>query len=54
MSAMIRHRTPTDPLLLDIEAWEAPFRLSDEDLYAEAGADLRFLGHAVDEREDDR
>ena len=47
-------RTPTDPLLLDIDALEAPFRLSDEDLYVEAGADFRFHGHAVDEREDDR
>ena len=54
----VRRRTPMRnydlPALLDQEAWEVPFRLSEEGLYAEAGADFRFHGHAVDEREDDR
>ena len=44
----------TDPILLDPDSWEAPFRLSDDDFYAETGADRRTRCRPVDEREDDR
>lgn len=30
---MNRHRTPEDVRLLDAEAWDAPGRLSDQDLH---------------------
>jgi hypothetical protein len=40
--------------LLDLDAWEAPFRLSEEDVYHELGADQRHLGQAVEDREDGR
>lgn len=51
---MARPRTDPDLALLDPEAWEAPFSLSDEDLYAHSGADRRSDGRALDDLEDDR
>jgi len=53
MSAMARLPNP-DNLLLDLDVWEAPIRLSDEDLFAHADADLRRDGRPADEREDER
>ena len=42
------------PALLDQEAWEVPFRLSEDGLYAEAGADRRMGGHPTEDRDDER
>jgi len=42
------------PALLDREAWEVPFRLSEDGLYAEAGADRRMGGHRAEDRDDER
>lgn len=42
------------PALLDQEAWEVPFRLSEDGLYAEAGADRRMGGHLTEGRDDER
>ena len=53
MSAMARLPNPDD-LLLDPDVWEAPTRLTDQDLFAHADADLRRLGHPFDEWEEDR
>lgn len=53
----VRRRRPIRnhdlPALLDKEAWEVPFRLSEDGLYAEAGADRRMGGHPAD-RDDER
>lgn len=54
MSAMTRTREQCGALLLDPDLWEAPIRLSNDDLYAETGADRRVRGHPFDEREDER
>lgn len=54
MNAMPRSRKNPDALLLDLDVWEVPIRLSDHDLFAHADADLRRDGHPVDEREDER
>ena len=43
-----------EPLLLDREVWEAPVRLSDEDLYAQAGPDCRRAPRPLDEPEDEQ
>ncbi|NJC39985.1 hypothetical protein GGQ87_000243 [Brevundimonas alba] len=51
---MSRSRTNPEDLLLDLDAWEAPLRLSAEDLYAHAGADRRDGAHPVDDPEDER
>lgn len=51
---MTRTRRFPAPRLLDREVWEAPFRLSDEELYAHAGPDFRASPRPVDELEDDR
>lgn len=51
---MTRHRNQIDPVLLDFDAWEAPVRLSDDDFYAEVGAQRCVRGRPVDEREDER
>lgn len=51
---MTRFRDDATPMLLDLETWDVPFRLSDEDLYLEAGTDHRAGGHPADDREDDR
>lgn len=40
--------------LLDPDAWDSPVRLSEEDLYAQAGADRRSSGRPVDDREDEQ
>ena len=42
------------PAPLDLDVWEVPFRLTDDDLYLETGADRRAGRHPVDDREDDR
>lgn len=54
MSAMSPLRNKGAPALLDAEAWEAPFQLSDDDLYLQVGADRRAGGPPADDREDDR
>ncbi|MCS6627162.1 DUF2793 domain-containing protein [Roseibacterium beibuensis] len=54
VSAMTRPRDQAAPVLLDPDAWGAPLRLSEEDLYAETGADRRSLRRFSDDREDDR
>nr|MBB5292465.1 hypothetical protein [Brevundimonas basaltis] len=51
---MIRTRKPPEPTVLDTEAWDAPFQLSVDDLYRQAGADRRAALHGADDREDDR
>ncbi|MBW8303556.1 MAG: hypothetical protein K0M78_06375 [Brevundimonas sp.] len=51
---MFRHRADPASDLLDSEAWEAPFQLSDDDLCFEIGADRRAIGHAAQDREDER
>lgn len=53
MNAMARFPDP-DNLLLDLDVWDAPVRLSDQDLFAHADADLRRDRHPADEREDER
>lgn len=54
MSAMSPHRKEPSPALLDIEVWEAPYQLSNDDLYLQIGADRRDGGRPADDREDDR
>jgi len=54
MNAMTRLSNQASLALLDAEAWEVPRWLSDEELYAEAGADRRAGSHPLDDREDDR
>jgi len=54
MIAMSRFRTEPAPVLLEPDTWEAPFRLSADDLYLHAGADHRGGRPPVDDREDDR
>lgn len=54
MNAMSPQRNEPSPALLDMEVWEAPFQLSDDDLYLQIGADRRDGGRPVDDREDDR
>lgn len=54
MTAMTRLRDETATMLPDLETWDVPFRLSDEDLYLQAGADRRTGGHPADDPEDDR
>ena len=54
MSAMSRYRNDPDLVLLDLDVWDAPWRLSEDDLYAQAGADRLRSGRPVDEREDER
>ena len=51
---MHRHHNRAEPALLDLDAFDAPFRLSDEDLYAEAGDSRRVGGNPFDEQEEDR
>lgn len=51
---MARIRKQPEPVVLDAEAWDAPFHLSDDDLYLQAGADRRPGGSPFDDREDDR
>jgi hypothetical protein len=51
---MSRFRTEPTPVLLDVEAWDVPARLSVDDLYLQAGADRRAGPPAVEDREDDR
>ena len=54
----VRRRRPIRnhdlPALLDHEAWEVPFRLSEDGLYAEAGAHRRMGGHPAEGRDDER
>lgn len=54
MSAMSRFRTEPAPVLLDPDAWEAPFRLSADDLYLQAGTDRREGRLPLEDREGDR
>lgn len=54
MSVMSRYRNDPELTLLDLDAWDSPSRLSEEDLYVQAGADRRADGRPVDEREDER
>ena len=42
------------PALLDLEVWEVPSWLSEDGLYAEAGADRRTGGHPAQDRDDER
>ncbi|MFN3932899.1 MAG: hypothetical protein ACK4JY_14270 [Brevundimonas sp.] len=51
---MSRYRNDPELALLDLEAWDSPWRLSEDDLHAQAGADRPHGGRPVDEREDDR
>ena len=51
---MSRAHDDFDDALLEREAWEAPFRMSADDLYLEAGADRRGGRASFDEPEDDR
>ena len=51
---MSRPRPDPELALLDLEAWDAPYRLSEEDLHAQAGADRPRCRCCPDEREDDR
>lgn len=53
-AAMHRHRYRAEPALLDLDAFDTPVRLSDEDLYAEAGGSRRVGGDPFDEQEEDR
>jgi hypothetical protein len=53
MIVMARHSRNPDDLLLDLEVWEVPIRLSEQDLFAHADADLRREGHPADEGEDE-
>ncbi|MDY6924340.1 MAG: hypothetical protein SWI22_10330 [Pseudomonadota bacterium] len=47
------HKNP-EWLLLDLDVWEAPFSLTDDDLYAQAGADRRGGVRPDEQREDDQ
>lgn len=51
---MSRYRNEPAPILLDPDTWDAPFRLSADDLYLQAGADRREGRLPVEDREDDR
>lgn len=51
---MSRYRNDPELVLLDLETWDSPDRLSEDDLYAQAGADRPCGGRPVDEREDER
>ena len=44
----------SDPWLLDEEAWACPDRLTDADLFAEAGTRRRHGERLLDDPEDDR
>ena len=52
--AMTRFREFLEPEMLDREVWEAPARLSDDDLYAQAGPDFRRAPCPLHEPEEDR
>jgi hypothetical protein len=54
MTVMSRPYDDPDDALLEREAWEAPFPMSTDDLYLEAGADRRGRGWTFDDPEDDR
>lgn len=54
MTAMSRPYDDPDDAVLEREAWEAPFRMSADDLYLEAGADRRGGRGPFDGPEDDR
>ena len=47
-------RIPIEAAVLDLEAWEAPDRLTGEELHLEAGGDYRPGDALYEEREDDR
>lgn len=51
---MTRFREFPEPEVLDREVWEAPVRLSDDDLYVQAGPDFRRAPCPFHEREEDR
>jgi hypothetical protein len=51
---MSRYRNDPEPVLLDLDAWDSPAQLSEEDLYLQAGADHRSGGRLADEPEDER
>ncbi|MBU1386020.1 MAG: hypothetical protein KKG14_01140 [Alphaproteobacteria bacterium] len=51
---MSGYRNDPELALLDLEAWDSPWRLSEDELYVQAGADHVRNARAVDEREDDR
>lgn len=53
-AAMDSQRKPTELALLELDAIECPYRLSDEDFYAEAGGSRRVGGFPFDDREDER
>lgn len=53
--AMARPRKDLELDMLDPEAWDAPSRLTHDDLHAQAGADWRRGHHwGPDEMEDDQ
>ncbi|HYD28258.1 hypothetical protein [Brevundimonas sp.] len=54
MTAMSRPYDDPDDTLLEREAWEAPWHMSADDLYLEAGADRRGGRGPIADREDDR
>lgn len=51
--SMTRSKPLFDPWLLDEETWDAPDRLTDADLFAQAG-EWRRGAVALDDPEDDR
>ncbi|HYC96651.1 hypothetical protein [Brevundimonas sp.] len=51
---MSRFYDDPDGALLEREAWEAPFRMSADDLYLEAGTDRRPGAGPLDDPEDGR
>ncbi len=51
---MARYRNDPESVLLDLEAWDSPDRMSEDDLFTQTGADRPRGGRPVDEREDDR
>ncbi|MBU2397679.1 MAG: hypothetical protein KKB87_09580, partial [Alphaproteobacteria bacterium] len=52
--AMILSHDRTEPWLLDEETWDSPDRLSEADLYAQAGAGRPGGASALEDPEDDR
>lgn len=47
-------RIPVEDAILEPEAWEAPERLTSDDLYFVAGGDHRQGHSSFEDREDDR
>ena len=51
---MSRLRNDPPPAVLDIETWEVPFQLSEDDVFLQVGADRRADCRPAEEREDGR